>query len=168
MDPIPSLPEIERRLLAFLRRLAEQGSTAIGCAEKVAWVFSADCVFYAQALQVRVPLAADNARIAAALAQSAAAQMLGVEVRAFATVADNVYCALYVPQSAADAADHQISGLKLAVPTGAVPLRLVPSALRWRFVRFVGKPSTMLKVIMTPLHVSLILAGSCSGSGDPD
>jgi hypothetical protein len=168
LEPIPSLPEIERRLIEFLRRLAEEGTTEIGCAKSVAWVFSDDCVFYAQALQIRVPLAAHNARMAARLAQSDAARELGLEVRAFGTIGGDVYCTLYVPDGDKDAGDHRIEGLKLAVPASAVPLRLAASALRWRFMRFFGKPATLLEVVMTPLHVARVLAGGCERSGDPD
>jgi len=168
VDPIPSLPEIERRLIEFLRRLAAEGSTRLGETSTAAWVFSEDCVFYARALQIRVPLAEENARIAAALTQSAAARRIGVEVRALGTIGESVYCTLYVPESLEDAGDHSIEGLKLAVPTEAVPLRLVTSALRWRFMLFAGKPATMLKVVMTPFHVARVLAGSCESPGDPD
>jgi len=168
MDPILSMTEIERRLLEFQRRLAAEGSTEIVAAKSVAWLFSEDCVFYAQALQIRVPLAAGNARLAARLAQSDAAREIGVEVRAFGTVGEAVYCTLYVPTNPEDARDHRIEGLKLGVPTQAVPLRTVTSALRWRFMQFFGKPATMLQVMMTPLHVARVLAGCCEIPGDPD
>ncbi|MCK9460536.1 MAG: hypothetical protein M0R80_12935 [Proteobacteria bacterium] len=168
MDPIPSSVEIERRLLEFLRRLAAEGSTGIGAAKSVAWVFSEDCVFYAQALRIRVPLAADNARVAERLLQSDAARRIGVEVRAFGTIGECVYCTLYVPESLEDARSHAIGGLKLAVPTQAVPLGLAESAILWRLMRFFGKPSTMLHVVMTPMHVARVLAGSCERAGDPD
>ena len=168
MDPVPSLPEIERRLIEFLKRLAAEGSTEIREAKSVAWVFSDDCVFHARALQVRVPLPEKNARAAEALLQSEAARELGVEVRAFGTVGEELYCTLYVPESPEDAADHQIQGLKLAVPAEAAPLRLVTSALRWGFAQFAGKSSTLLKVVMTPLHVARVLAGRRQSPGDPE
>jgi hypothetical protein len=168
MDPIPSLPETERRLLEFLRRLAAEGTTEIGGASRAAWVFSEDCVFHARALQIRVPLPEENARVAASLVQSVAARRIGVEVRALGTVGETVYCTLYVPESLEDAGEHQIDGLKLAVPAKAVPLRLVTGGLQWRFVRFAGRPATMLKVVMTPLHVARVRAGSCRIPGDPD
>lgn len=168
MDPIPPFVEIERHLLEFLRRLAVEGSTEIGEAKSVAWVFSEDCVFHAQALHVRAPLAPGNARLAERLVQSDAARKIGVEVRALGTIGEDAYCTLYVPTSPEDARDHAVEGLKLAVPTHAVPLRLVTGGLRWRFAQFAGKPATMLKVIMTPLHVARVLAGCCESPGDPD
>jgi hypothetical protein len=168
MDPFPSFPEIERRLIEFLRRLAAEGSTEIGGAQFAAWVFSENCVFNYRALQIRAPLPAENARLAARLTQSDAARNIGVEVRAFGTIGETVYCTLYVPDTLEDARDREINGLKLAVPARAVPLNLVESALRWHFMRFIGKPATMLKVIMTPMHIARVLAGSCQAVGDPD
>jgi hypothetical protein len=168
MDTVPPLPEIERRLIDFLGRMAADGSTDISEAKSVAWVFSEDCAVHAWALQVRVPLPQGNAGLADALLKSAAARDLGVEVRAFGTDGGVVYCTLYVPSSPEDAREHQIAGLKLAVPAAAVPLKLVTGALRWGFVRFTGKPATLLKVVMTPLHIARVLAGTGPSLGDPD
>jgi hypothetical protein len=168
MDPVPPFPEIEQRLIDFLQRAVAEGSTEIGAAKSAAFVFLEDCVFSARALQIRVPLPEKNARVAARLTQSPAAQRIGVEVRVLGTLDEVAYCTLYVPESAEDAGDHAIKGLKLAVPTKVAPLRLVTSALVWGFTRFFGKPATTLHFIMTPLHVTRILAGSCQSSGDPD
>jgi hypothetical protein len=168
MDPIPSFPEIERRLIEFLQRAVAGGSTEIGGARSAAWVFSEDCLFYGQALQIRVPLAEKNAGIAARLTQSDAARNIGVEVRALGTIGEIAYCTLYVPDTPKDAGDHLIEGLKLVVPTKVAPLRLVTSALRWRFMQFAGLSATRLEAVMTPMHVARVLAGSCQSPGDPD
>jgi hypothetical protein len=167
MDEMPPLPEIERRLLEFLGRAVDAGTTEIGRAGAVAWIFSEDCVFHAGALWIRVPLPAGNARTAAALAGSAASREHGLEARAVGTVGERVYCTMYVPETVADAADHQIRGLKLAVPTKAARLRLATSAWRWRFARFAGLSAIRLDFVMTPLHVARVLAAG-RGSGDPD
>jgi hypothetical protein len=168
MDPVPSFPEIERRLIEFLRRAVAEGSTEVGEAQSAAWVFSEDCVFYDRALQIHVPLPEQNARVAERLTQSPAAQRIGVEVRVLGTVAGVAYCTLYVPESPADAGEHQIGGLKLAIPTQAAPLRPVTSGLRWRLARFAGLSATRLQAVMTPFHVARVLAGSCQTAGDPD
>lgn len=107
----------------------------LSCSRKMVWAFAEDLAWVDGILHVRSPLPKENAGIVRAAFASHSARTLGIELRALARLEDMTVCSILVPHNDQQSNELLISGFKLSVPDHMPPAQLVPSGLKWYFLR---------------------------------
>jgi len=129
---VPPFAEASARMSAFLR--------GQGAPESIVWVFREEVTSFRRQVWVRAG-ARREAQSAAAEAcfEKGRERGLGVAIRGVCQVEGATACYVWVPKDSTEAEYAlQPPSLKLAVPTPLVKARIVRSALRWRWLRWLN------------------------------
>jgi hypothetical protein len=113
----------------------------------VVWIFRKDAIASGRSILLRIPLPAENERLARRCYFLGQERGLGLRIELLCILDGIPCCYIWVPEDQQAAEYAMLSGLKLCIPVEPINARAVQSSLRWNLNKYFSRRSNLQWVI---------------------